>query len=83
MIRSFYEQFGYPDKPGLDAIVDQAVKETLSFNSDHTYSYEEMGFTREQIVALYADIFERFGFDKREDEVAGVSAKTVKVSAID
>src|ERR1051325_432829 len=83
VIRSFYEQFGYPDKPGLDRIVDEAVKETLSFNSDHIYSYEEMGFTREQIVEIYADIFERFGFDKREDELAGVSAKTVRVSAID
>ena len=83
VIRSFYEQFGYPDKPGLDAIVDQAVKETLSFNSDHFYSYKEMGFTREQIVQIYADIFERFGFDKREDERFGVDATTVKVSAID
>ena len=83
VIRSFYEQFGYPDQPGLDDIVDQAVKETLSFNSDHVYSYEEMGFTREQIVDLYADIFERFGFDKREDELSGLAAKTVTVSAID
>ena len=83
VIRDFYEQFGYPDKPGLDRIVDEAVKETLSFNSDHIYSYEEMGFTREQIVELYEDIFERFGFDKREPDAAGVAAKTVKVSAID
>ncbi len=81
VIRSFYEQFGYPEKPGLDDIVDQAVKETLSFNSDHTYSYEEMGFTREQIVELYADIFERFGFDRREHEMA--SPQMVRVSAID
>jgi hypothetical protein len=83
VIRGFYEQFGYPDKPGLDDIVDQAVKETLAFSSDHVYSYEEMGFTREQIVEIYADIFERFGFDKREDELSGVDAKTVKVSAIE
>jgi hypothetical protein len=83
VIRGFYEQFGYPDKPGLDRIVDEAVKETLSFNSDHVYSYAEMGFTREQIVELYADIFERFGFDRREHELAGVDPKTVKVSAID
>jgi hypothetical protein len=25
-----------------------------------------MGFTRQQIIELYADIFERFGFYKRE-----------------
>ncbi|RJP49435.1 MAG: hypothetical protein C4586_07440, partial [Anaerolineaceae bacterium] len=67
VIRSFYEQFGYPDKPGLPVIIDQAVKETLTFNSDHTYSYEEMGFTREQIVGIYADVFKRFEFETREE----------------
>ncbi|NTW12491.1 MAG: sulfotransferase [Anaerolineales bacterium] len=77
VLRAFYEQFGYPDKPGLDVIVDEAVKETLSFNSDHVYSYKEMGFTREQIVELYADIFERFKFDKREDEPARVKVENI------
>ncbi|HUG33936.1 MAG TPA: sulfotransferase [Anaerolineales bacterium] len=80
VIRNFYEQFGYPDKPGLEKIVDEAVKETLAHRSDHSYSYEEMGFTREQIVEIYADIFERFDFDEREHELAG--ART-KVSAFD
>lgn len=67
VIRAFYEQFGYPDKPGLPVIIDQAVKETLSFNSDHVYSYEEMGLSREQIVKMYADVFERFEFETREE----------------
>jgi hypothetical protein len=66
VIRSFYEQFGYPNQPTLDQIVDDAVKETLAYQSDHVYSYEEMGFTRQQIIELYADIFDRFDFDKRE-----------------
>ena len=66
VLRAFYEQFGYPDKPGLEIIVDEAVKETMSFNSDHVYSYEEMGFTRQQIIEFYPEIFERFGFDQRE-----------------
>lgn len=83
VIRGFYEQFGYPNQPGLDEIVDRAVKETLTFSSDHVYSYEEMGFTREQIVEIYSDIFERFGFDKRENELTGVDSKTVRVSAIE
>jgi hypothetical protein len=69
VIRSFYEQFGYPDVPGMEILIDQAVKETLAFNSDHTYSYEEMGFTREQIVTMYADIFKRFDFETREEPV--------------
>lgn len=83
VLREFYEQFGYPDKPGLDDIIDEAVKETLSYNSDHVYSYEEMGFSREQIIQLYADIFERFSFDKREDKLASVETKTSNVPATD
>jgi hypothetical protein len=67
VIRGFYEQFGYPDQPGLPVIIDQAVKETLTFKSDHSYSLERMGFTREQIVEIYKDIFERFNFETRED----------------
>ena len=69
VIRTFYEQFGYPDKPGLPVIIDRAVKETLSYNSEHVYSYEEMGFTREQIVEMYPDVFKRFNFETREAEV--------------
>lgn len=69
VIRGFYEQFGYPDKPGLPIIIDQAVKETLTFSSDHNYSYEKMGFSREQIIERFADIFERFEFETRDDLV--------------
>jgi len=81
VLHAFFEQFGYPAKPGLDEIVDKAVKETLAFRSDHVYSIEEMGFTREQIVEMYADIFERFSFDKREDEMARVNS--TQISAMD
>jgi hypothetical protein len=42
-----------------------------------------MGFTRQEIVEIYADIFERFGFDKRDHELAGVETQTVTVSAVD
>jgi len=83
VLRSFYEQFGYPDKPGLEIIVDEAVKETMSFNSDHVYSYEEMGFTRQQIVELYSDIFERFGFDKRDPIHAKTENQSANIPATD
>ena len=69
IIRKFYEQFGYPDQPGLPVIIDQAVKETMTFSSDHSYSYKKMGFTREGIVERYKDIFERFNFETREETV--------------
>lgn len=69
IIRKFYEQFGYPDQPGLPIIIDQAVKETMTFSSDHSYSYQKMGFTREGIVERYKDIFERFNFETREETI--------------
>ena len=82
-LRAFYEQFGYPDKPGLADIVDRAVKETLAFHSDHVYSYEEMGFTRQQIIDLYADIFERFGFDKRDPAFPSLEPYTAKLPSFE
>jgi hypothetical protein len=66
VIRGFYRQFGYPERDGLENIVAQAVAETRTYKSDHQYSYEKMGFTREEIVAAFQDIFERFGFDVGE-----------------
>jgi hypothetical protein len=83
VIRGFYEQFGYPDKPGLDDIINQAVKETLAFSSDHVYSYEAMGFTRAGIVEMYRDIFERFDFDRREDMLPSREDQFVTVSTLD
>ena len=71
------------DKPGLERIVDEAVKETLSFRSDHIYSYEEMGFTHRQILEMYADIFERFGFDKREPLHAKADKSSAQIPASD
>jgi hypothetical protein len=82
-LRAFYEQFGYPDKPGLADIVDQAVKETLSFRSDHVYSYEEMGFTRQQIIELYRDIFERFEFDQRDPALSDLEPVPAKYSSFE
>jgi hypothetical protein len=42
-----------------------------------------MGFTRQQIVEIYADIFERFGFDKRDPNVEELEPQTVTVSFVD
>jgi hypothetical protein len=42
-----------------------------------------MVFTRQQIVEIYADIFERFGFDRREAEDVGVAPQMVTVAVVD
>lgn len=68
VIRSFYRQFGYEEHAGLEALIASAVEETRNYRSDHRYSYDQMGFTREQILTEFADIFERFGFDTGEGQ---------------
>ncbi len=66
VIRGFYEQFDYAESPGLEKIIQEAIEETRTHRSDHVYKYEEMGFSREEIVREFEEIFERFNFDRRE-----------------
>lgn len=61
-----YRRFGYTLHGELDQAFMEGIRATEARRMQHIYSYEEMGFTREEIVELYADIFERFGFDTRE-----------------
>jgi len=66
IIRTFYEQFGYLESPGLEKIIQAAIEETRTYRSDHVYHYEEMGFSHAEILREFDDIFERFNFDRRE-----------------
>lgn len=65
MIRDLYSRLGYPRGPDLEQILRDAVAETRTHQSTHVYNYEEMGFSREQIVREFAGMFARFGFDQR------------------
>jgi hypothetical protein len=66
VFRSIYSNFGYSKCEALEAILQEAVATAQAHSSTHKYSYEAMGFTREQIVHEFAHIFERFGFDTQE-----------------
>jgi hypothetical protein len=66
VFRSIYSRLGYPQSEGLESLLREAVADAKSHSSSHRYSYEAMGFTREQIVREFAHIFTRFGFDTHE-----------------
>jgi omega-hydroxy-beta-dihydromenaquinone-9 sulfotransferase len=68
VIRTMYERFDYSESPGLEKIIENAMAESRTYRSDHVYHYEEMGFTHQEILREFADIFERFQFDRREAE---------------
>jgi len=67
VIRELYERFDYPEGPELERILQEAVASSRRHKSDHCYKYEEMGFTRENIIREFAGIFSRFGFDTRAE----------------
>ena len=66
VFRSIYSRFGYPESDVLEAILRDAATTARAHSSSHEYSYEAMGFTREQIVREFAHIFARFEFDTHE-----------------
>lgn len=79
--QKFYAQFGYKDYPTLTDDLMDGIKSTEARRSKHEYSFEEMGFTRERLVEAYADIFERFDFDKREPVAMAFVGETVPEAA--
>ncbi len=66
VLRSIYSRFGYAKSEDLETILRDAVATAQAHSSSHKYSYEAMGFSREQIVREFAHIFDRFEFDTRE-----------------
>jgi omega-hydroxy-beta-dihydromenaquinone-9 sulfotransferase len=63
---SIYSRFGYPRSDALETLLREAVATAQAHSSSHEYSYEAMGFTREQIVREFSHIFARFEFDTQE-----------------
>lgn len=61
-IMRFYRQFGYQISPSANQVFANAVEQNHTYQSDHEYALEEMGFTRDQVLKIYLDIFERFGY---------------------
>jgi hypothetical protein len=68
VIRTFYRQFDYTETSGLEKIIQEAIDETRTHQSDHDYKYEEMGFSREEILREFEEIFDRFNFDRRDPD---------------
>jgi len=65
-VRKIYDCFGLEISPAFDEILRKATVRARNHESGHEYSLRDMGLTRDQIVTMYRDIFERFGFDTRE-----------------
>jgi hypothetical protein len=67
--------YGWLGEPVGDAFrlrLEEALHAHRSYRSEHEYSLEEFGLTREEIYAELKPVFDEFGFS-RHDPVARVA----------
>ncbi|MGD2143527.1 MAG: sulfotransferase [Anaerolineae bacterium] len=65
-VTEIYDRFGMELSPEFDEILRETTEKARQYESEHEYSLQEMGLTREQIVTRYQPVFERFDFDTRD-----------------
>jgi hypothetical protein len=63
MVSEIYGQLGFEISPRFARVLRDEAERASRFRSRHHYSLEQMGLAREQIVAEYQDVFNRFEFD--------------------
>ncbi|MEA3345072.1 MAG: sulfotransferase [Chloroflexota bacterium] len=66
-VADIYARFGLDISPAFAKVLREEAEKARDHQSRHEYSLEEMGLTRERIVADYKDVFERFDFDTRDE----------------
>jgi hypothetical protein len=70
-VREIYDHFGLEVSPAYAEVLRQATLASQAYESDHEYALEEMGLTREELVARFAPVFRRFGFSTRAPDPGG------------
>jgi hypothetical protein len=63
IVTDIYRHFEIDLCPDFGEILRDAAEKARYYRSQHAYSLEELGFTREQILEIYEDVFEYWGFD--------------------
>ena len=63
-IGGIYRKFGYDLNDTFRDILHAAKRREKNYQSQHRYDYEDMGFSREEIVDGFSEVFEEFGFDR-------------------
>ena len=65
-VKKIYADLGLEISPTYEQALQIEVRKAQSYNSHHQYDLVEMGYTSEQIIAEYQDVFDRFGFDRSD-----------------
>lgn len=70
VITDLYQHFGLELSADFDRILVEATERARAYESDHDYSFEGTGFSRQQVLEEFGELMDRFGFDRGEEEVA-------------
>lgn len=65
-VAAIYDHLGFEISPDFAAILQRETERAQGYRSEHQYSLEAMGFTREEILAEYGDVFEKWGYERGE-----------------
>ena len=68
-VTDIYHRLGIELSPDYARLLHSQAARERRYRSRHKYALEELGLNREQIVAEFQDVFERFGFDTRDPSV--------------
>ena len=70
VVQNIYSKFNLAISPQFNAELTRVVSKNKGYKSEHHYSLEQFGLTKERIYKETKDVFDRFGFDP-EGEFAG------------
>ncbi|MBN2044182.1 MAG: sulfotransferase [Anaerolineales bacterium] len=73
--RLIYKHFEIPMTPAFENKLAVAVEEARSYVSKHKYSLIRMGYQPEPVLSKFSDIFTRFDFDPRTEELMAELSK--------
>ena len=62
-ITALYDRFNLQMSLRYRQVLHEETQQAHGFKSRHTYSFEQLGLSREKIIDNYREIFEQFSFD--------------------
>jgi hypothetical protein len=65
IVTEIYEHFDLEMTPEFESILKEETEKAKNHKSKHKYSLEAVGLTHQEVLTAYADVFERWGFDKK------------------
>jgi hypothetical protein len=74
VIEKTYDQLGLQLSPQYRRRLEEEAAKMKKYKSTHKYALQAKGVTQERIVSELKHIFERFGFDTREELLSGEHA---------